>query len=139
MATISGQGVDGETTQRILDFLNRAQTAADIAGKEPQAGPVHDDPRTGYGDQIADYDIGETVARRIIDRRLTYGFAGFTDLALECNVQAYDFCAVVPIVEGAGGVITDWQGRALDMTGGESVLASATPALHERARAILLG
>ncbi len=89
MATISGQGVDGETTQRILDFLNRAQTAADIAGKEPQAGPVHDDPRTGYGDQIADYDIGETVACRIIDRRMTYGAAGFTDLAQLSGIPGF--------------------------------------------------
>ncbi|MFB3099063.1 MAG: galactose oxidase-like domain-containing protein [Acidimicrobiia bacterium] len=89
MATISGQGVDGETTQRILDFLNRAQTAADIAGKEPQAGPVHDDPRTGYGDQIADYDIGETVARRIIDRRMIYGVNGFTDLAQLSGIPGF--------------------------------------------------
>ncbi len=65
--------------------------------------------------------------------------AGFTDLALECNVQPYDFCALVPIVEGAGGVITDWQGGALELAGSESVLAAATEALHEKARAILLG
>ena len=71
MATISGQGVDGETTQRILDFLNRAQTAADIAGKEPQAGPVHDDPRTGYGDQIADqYDgFGRSLSTKMLGER----------------------------------------------------------------------
>ena len=89
MATVSGQGVDPETTKRILDFLNGAQTASEIAGDEPQAGPVHDDPRTGYGDQFADYDIGELVARRIIDRRMTFGAVGFIDLAQLSGIRGF--------------------------------------------------
>ncbi len=55
--------------QRILDFLNYARIPTDISGKEPQDGPVFDNPNTGYGDQVRDYDIGELVAGRIIKLR----------------------------------------------------------------------
>ena len=34
--------------------------------------------------------------------------AGFTDLVIEATMQPYDYLALVPVVEGAGGVITDW-------------------------------
>ncbi len=52
---------------RALQFINNAKTAKDIAGTEPETGPVADNPETGYGDQIDDYDIGITVAKRIIE------------------------------------------------------------------------
>ncbi len=35
--------------------------------------------------------------------------AGFCDLVVEADMKPYDFLALVPIVEGAGGVMTDWQ------------------------------
>jgi hypothetical protein len=77
--------VDPIVAKRILDFVNAAQTAADIAGTEPQEGPVFDNPETGFGDQIRDYDIGLTVAARIISERNKLGTAGFTNLQ-----QLYD-------------------------------------------------
>ncbi|WP_372771999.1 hypothetical protein [Mangrovibacterium sp.] len=62
-------GFDPVVEKRILDFLNSAKTAADIAGIEPVEGPVFDDPATGFGDNLRDYDIGLTVASRIISER----------------------------------------------------------------------
>ncbi len=35
--------------------------------------------------------------------------AGFCDLVVEADMKPYDFLALVPIVEGAGGVMTDWK------------------------------
>jgi len=35
--------------------------------------------------------------------------AGFCDLVVEADLKPYDYMAQVPIIEGAGGVITDWQ------------------------------
>ena len=61
--------IDPVVEMRILDFLNAAKTAADIAGVEPVEGPVFDDPTKGYGDHVRDYDIGMTVAARIISER----------------------------------------------------------------------
>lgn len=36
---------------------------------------------------------------------------GFVDLVVEATMQPYDYLALVPIIEGAGGVITDWEVR----------------------------
>lgn len=41
--------------------------------------------------------------------------AGLADVVVEADLKPYDYLALVPIVQGAGGVITDW-------TGGELVL-----------------
>ncbi len=63
----------------ILDYLNAATTAADIAGIEPSAGPISDDPdKRGRG-----YDIGLKVAERILQRRAALGgtFKRLEDLA----------------------------------------------------------
>jgi len=38
----------------------------------------------------------------------------------------------VPVVEGAGGKITDWSGKALDINSGSRIVASGTPLLHDR-------
>ena len=79
VSTTSGE-VDSVVAARILDFLNNAKTAAAIAGIEPATGPVKDDPAKGYGDQIRDYDIGITVATRIISERNKLPNKKFTNL-----------------------------------------------------------
>jgi hypothetical protein len=78
--TSSGKYMDPVVLGRIFDFLNSAKTAADIAGIEPVEGPVFDDPTTGYGDQIRDYDIGLTTAGKILEKRSQLGSAGFTSI-----------------------------------------------------------
>ena len=65
---LSAEGTTNKTKDLILEFLNNAPSAAAIAGTEPIEGPVFDDPEEGYGDQIRDYDIGITVAQRIIKK-----------------------------------------------------------------------
>ena len=63
--------------------------------------------------------------------------SGHIDLVVEADMAVYDYCAHVPIVEGAGGVITDWQGGPLGLASGDKVLAAASPELHEATRQIL--
>ena len=63
--------------------------------------------------------------------------SGFLDLVIESDLEPYDFCALVPVVEGAGGVITDWQGRALGMQSEGNVLASSSQSLHRQALELL--
>ena len=48
-------------------------------------------------------------------------------------MKPHDFQALVPVVEGAGGTISDWSGRPLDAQSGDSVLAAATQALWTEA------
>ena len=63
--------------------------------------------------------------------------AGHVDLVVENSLKLYDFAALVPVVQGAGGLITDWSGKPLDMNSDGSVLAAGCPAIHDAAREIL--
>ena len=63
--------------------------------------------------------------------------SGHCDLVLETGLQPYDYMALVPIVQGAGGCITDWSGNALSLRSDGRVLASATPKLHAEALAFI--
>lgn len=65
--------------------------------------------------------------------------SGFIDLVVEGGMKAYDYCALVPVIEGAGGVITDWGGDALGLDGDGRVIAAGDPALAAAARALLAG
>ena len=59
--------------------------------------------------------------------------SGFTELVMEAGLGKYDYLALVPVIEGAGGCISDWQGNALSFDSGSQVLASANRDLHENA------
>ncbi|MBT3237188.1 MAG: histidinol-phosphatase [Rhodospirillaceae bacterium] len=61
------------------------------------------------------------------------------DLVVEASMQPYDYCALVPVIEGAGGVITDWQGQPLGMNSDGRVLAAGNAPLHTAAMNILNG
>jgi inositol-phosphate phosphatase/L-galactose 1-phosphate phosphatase/histidinol-phosphatase len=65
--------------------------------------------------------------------------AGFVDLVLEASLQPYDFCAIIPIVEGAGGVATDWRGAALDLFSDGRVVFAGDRRSHAAALALLGG
>jgi inositol-phosphate phosphatase/L-galactose 1-phosphate phosphatase/histidinol-phosphatase len=72
-----------------------------------------------------------------------YGFGllanGWIDLVIEGpSMQVYDYAALVPVVRGAGGVITDWRGQELSLSNRtSSTLAAANADLHQRALAVL--
>jgi inositol-phosphate phosphatase/L-galactose 1-phosphate phosphatase/histidinol-phosphatase len=63
--------------------------------------------------------------------------SGRVDLVCEASLQPYDYCAVVPVIQGAGGVITDWQGQPLGLASDGRVLAAGDAALHLKARSAL--
>ena len=66
---------------------------------------------------------------------MAYGLlaSGRTDVAIDTGFKIYDYAPYVPIIEGAGGVITDWEGRPLVLTSGPRVLAAGTAARHAEA------
>ncbi len=63
--------------------------------------------------------------------------AGQIDLVIEAGLQTYDVQAPIAVIEAAGGIVTDWQGRPCH-TGGQ-VLAAANAAIHAEALALLNG
>jgi myo-inositol-1(or 4)-monophosphatase len=60
---------------------------------------------------------------------------GFIDLVMEARLQPWDTAALIPIIEGAGGVVSDWQGRPL--TGGGDILAAGDARVHAEALAVI--
>jgi myo-inositol-1(or 4)-monophosphatase len=53
---------------------------------------------------------------------------GFMDAIIESALQPWDIQALIPIIEGAGGVVTNWQGG--DAQDGGQVVASGDERLH---------
>jgi inositol-phosphate phosphatase / L-galactose 1-phosphate phosphatase / histidinol-phosphatase len=56
--------------------------------------------------------------------------AGQIDAVVDFDLQPYDYLPVVPIVEAAGGIITDWRGAPLGLDSDGTVIAAATRELH---------
>ncbi len=63
--------------------------------------------------------------------------AGQIDLVIEAGLQAYDVQAPIAVIEAAGGIVTDWQGKPCHMGG--RVLAAANAQIHAQALALLNG
>ncbi|WP_291159184.1 inositol monophosphatase family protein [Hyphomicrobium sp.] len=91
-----------------------------------------------------DWDRYDRVSRAAAIRRFggdcyQYGLlaSGYCDLVIEASLMPYDFLALVPIVETAGGKMTDWEGRPLTVNSGQRVIAAATPQLHDEALRML--
>lgn len=90
----------------------------------------------------------QTAWERLRDQlgRVRYGIdcyaygllaAGHIDLVAEASLQPWDCLPLVPIVVGAGGVMSDWAGRPLALDNADRVLAAANRELHSAAIAAL--
>jgi histidinol phosphatase-like enzyme (inositol monophosphatase family) len=68
-----------------------------------------------------------------------YGYlllaTGWADLVVDPIMNPWDIAALVPVIRGAGGVITDWSGGAAYPA--NSTIAAATPELHAAALHVL--
>lgn len=92
----------------------------------------------------AEREAFDRLARQVALRRFgtdcyAYGMLahGFVDLVVEASMAPWDIQALIPIVERAGGVVTNWEGGpAAD---GGRVLAVGDPRLHAEVLGILQG
>jgi myo-inositol-1(or 4)-monophosphatase len=82
----------------------------------------------------------QALARRVALRRFggdcyLYGMlaSGYCDLVIEVQLKPHDFMAVVPVIQAAGGCISDWQGRALSFESDGRVVAAGSEALWQQA------
>lgn len=72
------------------------------------------------------------------DAYLYAGLAsGKMDIVVDAGLKPYDFCALKPVVEGAGGIITDWNGKPLNVASDGRVIAAANEELHKAALHLL--
>ena len=72
-----------------------------------------------------------------------YAFAvlssGHIDLVVEAGLNVYDYCAVVPVVENAGGIVSDWQGKAKILDDENTIVTAGDPAAHAETLRLLAG
>jgi inositol-phosphate phosphatase / L-galactose 1-phosphate phosphatase / histidinol-phosphatase len=90
-----------------------------------------------------------TLAARTAHRRMVMGgdcynyamlASGHLDLVCEAGLKLHDWAALVPVVEGAGGTMCDWQGEPLHAGSDGHVLALGDPArLEEVVEALACG
>ncbi|MDE0309502.1 MAG: hypothetical protein OXI60_06680 [Acidiferrobacterales bacterium] len=58
--------------------------------------------------------------------------SGHIDVVMESDMKPYDMMALVPVVTGAGGVVTDWDGHPINIKSGSRILASSNERIHEQ-------
>ena len=63
--------------------------------------------------------------------------SGRTDLAVDSGLDSFDIVAIAAVIEGAGGIITDWEGCPITLEWQGQVIAAGDPAAHREACALL--
>ena len=58
--------------------------------------------------------------------------SGLIDIVLEDTLKAHDYMALIPVIEGAGGIVTDKYGQPITINSDGSILATANKALHNQ-------
>ncbi|MET0269694.1 MAG: histidinol-phosphatase [Sphingomonas sp.] len=90
---------------------------------------------------LAGFGRVSTAARETLFAGDCYNYAllasGHLDLVVEEGLKLYDFAALVPVVEGAGGRMCDWAGAPLDQASDGRVIAAGDPALLDQVIATL--
>lgn len=80
------------------------------------------------------------LASKVARRRIIYGgdcynygllASGHVDCVVEAGLKLHDFAALIPIVEGAGGMMCDWAGEPLNADSAGNVIALGDPARLE--------
>ena len=52
---------------------------------------------------------------------------------VEHQLASHDIMALVPVIEQAGGIVTDWDGAPVELGKTTSIIASANQILHDEA------
>lgn len=85
-------------------------------------------------------DTFMSVAKQVAEKKIVFGgdcynyglvASGHVDVVIEAGLKLYDYAALVPVVEGAGGMMADWQGNPLDADSDGTVIALGDPARLE--------
>ena len=58
---------------------------------------------------------------------------GYLELVVEADLKICDFLPVIKLIQGSGGVITDWEGKSLSVESDGHVIASSSRILHDQA------
>jgi myo-inositol-1(or 4)-monophosphatase len=96
-------------------------------------------PKLFAGEELRAYDRVESVARLARYGCDCYAYcmlaAGHIDLVVESGLKPYDIVALIPIIEGAGGIVTAWDGGSA--AEGGAIVAAGDRRVHAAAVELL--
>ncbi len=58
--------------------------------------------------------------------------SGLIEIVLEDTLKTHDYMALIPVIEGAGGIVTDKHGNSVTINSEGSILATANKTLHNQ-------
>ena len=94
-------------------------------------------PHSSSRDNEQAFDRIRRAARQVLYSSDCYAYglvaSGYADLCVEFGLGIYDYLAAVPVIEGAGGIISDWNGRPLTIRSGANIIAAGDAAIHRSA------
>jgi len=94
-----------------------------------------------FGGDLAPWHRLGAAARRVSYGGDCYAYGllalGQIDIIAEGSLHVWDWAALVPVVEGAGGRMTDWTGEPLRPDGDGRAVAVGDPALLPQVLAVL--
>ncbi|MDR0807754.1 MAG: inositol monophosphatase [Gemmobacter sp.] len=118
-ATLNGRTIRARTTERLSEamiWVNEAERhMADDPARFARLCRIGHTRRMGY-----DCYPHAMVA------------AGQIDAVIDMGLEPYDYMPLIALVEAAGGLIRDWQGKPLDLSSDGRVVTAATPALLDQ-------
>ncbi|MCX7288599.1 MAG: inositol monophosphatase family protein [Rhodobacterales bacterium] len=126
---------------RVIGPMGEARLATRAARPFSQAILFTTFPEVGTPDEGAAFRRVAPKARLVRYGMDCYAYAliaaGQIDLVIEAGLLPYDVQAPIAVIEAAGGIVTDWQGRPAH--DGGRILAAANAAIHAEALALLNG
>jgi len=149
---------EGEPVLGVIDlpvtgerFIGGPARATTLNGRPVRTRPCASVSRAIVATTTPDMFEGEDMERFLRVRRAArlprygtdcYGYglvaAGMIDLVIEADLAPYDYLGPAAVIEGAGGTVTDWEGRPLRLGGGgERIVAAGDPVLHAEVRRML--
>ncbi|XKG99786.1 histidinol-phosphatase [Pelagibacterium halotolerans] len=130
-------GIDGTSTYRRGETEIQLKTSS--AKSLATARATTTTPEMFTGPYAAGW---QAIHERVLQMRYgldCYGYcllaSGHIDLVIEARLKDVDIAPLVPIMEGAGGIVTTWDGGRAEKGG--TCIAAATPELHEEAMEVL--
>jgi myo-inositol-1(or 4)-monophosphatase len=98
-------------------------------------------PEMFVGDGLERFGRLKAGCRRVYWGGDAYAYGllaiGQIDIVAESGLKPWDWAALIPVIEAAGGVVTDWSGKKPRLPGDGTILAAANASLHAAAIAAL--
>jgi histidinol phosphatase-like enzyme (inositol monophosphatase family) len=124
-------------------LMNGAPVRARPCGDLGSAALSASSPHYFRDSAAAAFERVRQAARQVLYSGDCYAYgmiaSGWSDLHVDAKMDIYDYLAAVPVIEGAGGVMTDWAGKPLTMNSGDRVIAVGDRRLHEPVMKLLAG